>query len=130
MLTEKNVLHFKIAAILCSIYVAFGAFGAHGLKAKLTAQDLATYETGLRYLIIHAMGILLVNQTFVLLKYYNPWPTRLFYVGIVLFSVSLMLHGVRHLLGFDGNVFALIAPVGGLCFIAGWLVYFFSLKTK
>lgn len=128
MIIVKVIRNFKIAAILCAIYVTLGAFGAHGLKDKLSVLDLATYETGLRYLIIHALGIILVNTSYHQLAIYNSWTIRLFYAGIILFSGSLIIHATRHLLGFDMNVFALIAPIGGLCFIAGWLVYFFSVR--
>jgi|TARA_B110000902_G_scaffold6928_2_gene8283 uncharacterized membrane protein YgdD (TMEM256/DUF423 family) len=115
--------HMRAGAILCNLYVILGAFGAHGLESKLTITQLATYHTGLRYLIIHGIALILTNYT------YQHWGTQkrysnlFFYLGIVLFSFSLMVHATKGLMGIDLNVFAHLAPIGGLCFIVGWIFY-------
>ena len=108
---------FATGAALCGLGVLLGAFGAHGLKDRLTPEMLSVFETGIRYHLVHALGILAVGSAVA------RWPQTLvsvagwcFIAGIVLFSGSLYLlsvTGVRWL--------GAITPVGGLLFIAGWI---------
>ena len=96
--------------------VAFGAFGAHGLRARLSPDLLAVFETGVRYQMYHALAILAVGLIVVRL---DGWLYRgagwLFAGGIVLFSGSLYalaLTGVTTL--------GAVTPIGGLLFLLGW----------
>ena len=99
--------------------VALGAFGAHGLQNKLTEQMLATYETGVKYHMMHALGLILIG---IISRYTSGsvlinWSGWLICAGIVLFSGSLYLlsiGGIRWL--------GAITPLGGLSFLAGWLL--------
>src|SRR3954452_1275328 len=109
-------IFFGLGAISAFIGVALGAFAAHGLKARLDPTMLATFETGVRYHLYHALGLLAVAWAA------TRWPGVavnasgwLFVAGIVLFSGSLYalsLTGVRWL--------GAITPFGGLAFLAGW----------
>ena len=63
MNSRNPYTHMRAGAILCTVYVILGAFGAHGLESKLTVAQLATYHTGLRYLIVHAIALILTNHT-------------------------------------------------------------------
>jgi uncharacterized membrane protein YgdD (TMEM256/DUF423 family) len=109
-------LFFLLGALSALVAVAAGAFGAHGLKARLDPDLLGVFETGVRYQMYHALGLIAVAWAFA------RWPTTtvaaagwLFVVGTVLFSGSLYglsLSGMRWL--------GAIAPLGGLAFIAGW----------
>jgi uncharacterized membrane protein YgdD (TMEM256/DUF423 family) len=99
--------------------VAAGAFGAHALKARLSVEHLASWETASHYHLIHAVMLVLVGT--MLGPDSNsrmlPWAGRFFMAGIVLFSGSLYLlavSGVRKL--------GIVTPFGGLCFLAGWLM--------
>ncbi|MDZ7343416.1 MAG: DUF423 domain-containing protein [candidate division KSB1 bacterium] len=110
-------LFFILAALLAFLSVAAGAFGAHGLKARLPSEMLNTFETGVRYHFYHALAL------FVAAWAYTRWPTSvtaaagwLFVAGIIVFSGSLYaltLSGQRWL--------GAITPFGGLAFLAGWL---------
>jgi uncharacterized membrane protein YgdD (TMEM256/DUF423 family) len=98
-----------IAAINGGLAVMAGAFAAHGLKAHLSADSLAVFETGARYQMYHALAMALAALI----------PARqaaiAFLGGIVLFSGSL------YLLALTGTtIWGAITPIGGLCFIAGW----------
>lgn len=108
-----------LAGILGALAVILGAFGAHALKARLTAGQLQIFETGVRYHFYHAFALLL---TAILYKDYPgkllAWAGRLFTAGIFLFSGSLYF--LSNLDGF--KMLGIITPIGGACFIAGWLL--------
>ena len=105
-----------LGALAGFIGVALGAFGAHGLRSRLTAEMLAVFETGVRYQMYHACAILVVALAAARL---DGWLIRaagwFFTGGIVLFSGSLYalaLTGVTAL--------GVVTPIGGLAFLAGW----------
>ena len=110
-------LFFGLGAASAFIAVALGAFAAHGLKARLGADLLAAFETGVRYQMFHALALLAVAWAC------TRWPGALvtasgwlFVAGTVLFSGSLYalaLSGMRGL--------GIVTPFGGLAFLAGWL---------
>jgi uncharacterized membrane protein YgdD (TMEM256/DUF423 family) len=108
---------FGVGAIAAGVGVALGAFGAHGLKARVGPDLLAIFETGVRYQLIHALGLLAVGWAAD--RWPGPWiPAAgwLFVAGIAVFSGSLYLlalTGVRWL--------GAITPLGGIAFIAGWI---------
>jgi uncharacterized membrane protein YgdD (TMEM256/DUF423 family) len=108
---------FSIGCALGFTGVALGAFGAHALKGRLAAEQLATFEVGVRYQLIHALALLAVAWAC------TRWPGRtaqaggwLFTIGTLLFSGSLYaltLAGVRGL--------GLVTPIGGVALLLGWL---------
>jgi uncharacterized membrane protein YgdD (TMEM256/DUF423 family) len=103
-------------AVLLALAVGIGAFGAHGLQGKLDAYSMGIYERAVFYHFIHALGILLTAVLPIQLSYAR-WAGMLFIAGIVLFSGSL------YALAITGNrMLGAITPVGGLSFIAGWIV--------
>ncbi len=99
--------------------VALGAFGAHGLKARIGQDLLAVYQTGVQYHTTHALSLLAVGivahwlSDSVLLQL-SGW---LFLAGIILFSGSLYLLAISGL-GWLGA----ITPLGGTAFLAGWVL--------
>jgi uncharacterized membrane protein YgdD (TMEM256/DUF423 family) len=105
-----------IAALAGFLGVALGAFGAHGLRNRLTPDMLAVFETGVRYQMYHALALL---ATAALMDRLNGWLITtagwLFVTGIVLFSGSL------YALALTGvTILGAITPLGGLAFLAGW----------
>lgn len=127
---HKSTTHIWVASIICSLYVALGAFGAHGLEHKLSLSQLGTYNTGLRYLIIHALGLILMNLTFIVKGKFNIGVPIGTYLGMILFSLSLVIHATKDLLGIEVDVFAMLAPIGGLCYIFAWLLFAYTLKKS
>jgi uncharacterized membrane protein YgdD (TMEM256/DUF423 family) len=118
----SNEIAARILGILGSVFgllaVALGAFGAHGLKDRLSPQELATFETGVRYQMYHALALLLV--VFLIVRggagssQAAGWA---FVVGVLLFSGSLylmVLTGARWL--------GPVTPIGGVAFLVGWLL--------
>ena len=108
---------FLIAgAVLGFIGVALGAFAAHGLESRLSADNLDTYQTAARYHIYHALALL--GVAYAAQRFGGGWTTAagwLFIAGVVLFSGSLYLLAVSGL-----KALGAVAPLGGLCFLAGW----------
>ena len=112
------------AALLGALSVILGAFAAHGLKEIVSTEQLAIFETGVRYQFYHAFALLAVG---ILYKEFPnkflSWSGKLFCVGIIFFSGSLYA-----LTLYNGEIspafkwIYLITPLGGLCFIVGWLL--------
>jgi uncharacterized membrane protein YgdD (TMEM256/DUF423 family) len=119
---NKNLI---LIGTLGAIAVALGAFGAHGLKSLLTEVQMSTFETGIRYHFYHTFAIL---GAAILTKNRASKPLNiaiiLFIVGIILFSGSLYLLACKDILGIESWTFlGPITPLGGACFIAGWVVF-------
>lgn len=104
-----------IAAINMAIAVALGAFGAHGIKNIVNAQQLEWWHTATLYLFVHALGLLLVG-ILIRLKYAKHLSAWLLQVGIIIFAGSLyaMTLGAPLWLG-------AITPIGGVLMIGGWI---------
>lgn len=97
--------------------VALGAFAAHGLKARLSAEYLAVFQTGVHYQLIHALalfGVALLLQRL---------PSGLLHAAGSLFALGILLFsGSLYLLTLSGiGKLGMITPLGGLAFLAGWL---------
>lgn len=110
-------LFLAAAAISAAISVGAGAFGAHGLRARLSPELLAVFETGARYEMYHAIGLALAAWAAGRFPgAAAAWAGWLFVAGTVLFSGSLYalaLTGVRAL--------GAVTPLGGVAFIGGWI---------
>lgn len=108
---------FGIGALSALISVAAGAFGAHALRARLTPEHLAIFETAARYQMYHALGLLAVAWAVARWPGALPvWAGWLFLAGTVLFSGSLYilaLTGIRW--------WGAVTPLGGVAFLAGWV---------
>jgi len=111
------------ASVLLAMAVGIGAFGAHGLKLQISNEMLQIYKTGVEYHFYHALGLLLIGVLAVAVPSLSlKWPFILFLAGIILFSGSLYLLAVTGL-----KVLGAITPLGGLSFIAGWILLFFTI---
>ena len=108
----------QAGAVLMLLAVALGAFAAHGLKSRLTPDMLAVFETGVRYHVYHALALLALGAA--------RGPDKAgwcFVAGIAVFSGSL------YVLALTGEKrLGMITPIGGLLFIAGWVL--FALKPR
>lgn len=118
-----------LIGVLGASSVALGALGAHALKNKLneglmTADQLAGFDTAARYQMYHALAMLamvLVSAT--QSSNWFKWAYNCFLIGILLFSGSLYLLTTRQLTGLEGlRMLGPVTPLGGLFFIAGWLL--------
>jgi uncharacterized membrane protein YgdD (TMEM256/DUF423 family) len=113
-----------IGALACLLAVLLGAFGAHALRARLTPDMLAVYQTGVQYHFWHALGLLGIALA---LAHFPAaqglkWAGWLMLAGILIFSGSLYLlatSGARWL--------GAITPVGGAAFIAAWAMFAYAI---
>jgi len=111
-------LILSVAAIFLVLAVAIGAFGAHGLKTHLSDEMMQTYKTGVEYHFYHALGLLLIGVLSISIPSgLLNWSAIFLIMGIILFSGSLY---VLAILGIKW--FGAITPIGGLSFIAGWVL--------
>jgi uncharacterized membrane protein YgdD (TMEM256/DUF423 family) len=111
------------AGVLGVIGVLGGAFGAHALKEVLSAEHLLSFQTGIRYQMIHAVVLLFL---FLLLQKYELKQFRiatiLIFWGVILFSGSIYLLTLKNCFGLEILKFAgPITPIGGLLIITGWV---------
>jgi uncharacterized membrane protein YgdD (TMEM256/DUF423 family) len=115
-----------IASLLGFLGVALGAFGSHALRARLTTERIAQFETGVRYQLWHALAL------FVVVWFRTIGPDRgtesiagiLFIVGVILFCGSLYLLAVTGARGWGA-----VTPVGGVCLLAGWVCLIVAAAT-
>jgi len=120
---ERHILWIIIGSALAALAVAIGAFGAHGLKSRVSADDLIIFETGVRYHMYHSLALILLGLIGVNFQSnVVQLPAILFLVGIIIFSGTLYLiplTGLRWL--------GAITPIGGTALILGWIMLIFNL---
>ena len=122
---HRKILLWGIGFAITSVLL--GAFGAHALKSFLTPEKLQSYETGVRYQLIHALALISLsfygqlNKTNDFLNKGIGWAAHFFIVGAFLFSGSI--YGLALLSVIHPSwsfILGPITPIGGLCFMLGW----------
>jgi len=113
----QNRIALKIAGVLGFLGVALGAFGAHGLKNILSANDTATiWQTAVLYHLLHSVSGLWASER-------RPLVVWIWAAGVLFFSGSLYVLAVTNL-----RWLGAITPLGGLLLLAGWAILIFSKK--
>ncbi len=134
MILNKQI---STIGVLGAVAVALGAFGAHTLKNQLpsgliTQDQINGFDSGVKYQMYHTLAmflIIILKQNFNS-KFLN-WAYYLFFVGIILFSGSLYFLCTRNLYNAEFlKVLGPITPLGGLCFMAGWVCLSLSVIKK
>lgn len=113
-------LFLILGAINAALAVLLGAFGAHGLKARISVEMLGVYQTGVQYHLFHALGLLVVGimALHIVDSVYLRWAGWFMLAGVMLFSGSLYMlsvGGIRWL--------GMVTPFGGLAFITAWMLF-------
>jgi uncharacterized membrane protein YgdD (TMEM256/DUF423 family) len=107
-----SIMLFRLAAVLCFLAVALGAFGAHCLRSMLEGRGMIdVWNKAVFYHFIHAIALLVLA----LYGTINRGACSLLFLGILLFSGSLYLLALTNL-----RWLGAVTPLGGLCFLAGW----------
>jgi len=112
-------LFLALGCINAMLVVLIGAFGAHGLKARLTVENMAVFQTGVQYHFYHAVGLILLGLIALQIPItpYLRWSGWLMLVGIILFSGSLYALSITNI-----RWLGMITPFGGMAFILAWLL--------
>jgi uncharacterized membrane protein YgdD (TMEM256/DUF423 family) len=120
-------LFLILGGINAALVVMLGAFGAHGLKAKISTEMLAVYQTGVHYHLFHALGLLAVGlvATQIADTVWLKWSGWLMLVGIILFSGSLYVLSVSGL-----RWLGMVTPFGGVAFITAWIVFVIAIMKS
>jgi len=124
-MTQRTIL--LTGAVLGGLSVIIGAFGAHALKETLMQTGRAdTFELAVRYQFYHALAILIAGS---LAERFNGkrigQAALLFLLGIIFFSGSLYILSLTGI-----TILGAVTPIGGLFFIAGWLLLFIGIYKK
>jgi len=109
-----------LGGVNAMLVVMLGAFGAHALKARLSVDMMAVYQTGIHYHLFHALGLLAVGLVAMQISdsAYLRWSGWLMLAGIVLFSGSLYLLSISGL-----RWLGAVTPFGGMTFIVAWILF-------
>lgn len=119
--------NLSLAAIIGFLAVILGAFGAHALKEILEPDALTSFETGVRYMIYHAIVLLFVNTYNGFLEKTKNRISTLFFIGIILFSGSIFAITVADV---SAKQIWFLTPLGGFAFLLGWLYLIYAFMKK
>lgn len=109
-----------LSSVFLALAAAIGAFGAHIIQDMVTAERFAVYQTGVQYHFYHAIGLMMIGLAAMhmaqnkLLK----WSGYSMILGIIIFPGSLYLLTIT-----DTGWLGAITPIGGVAFIAGWILF-------
>ena len=109
-----------LASILLALAVVVGAFGAHIIQDMVTEERFAVYQTGVQYHFYHALGLMMIGLAAMHMAQNKllRWSGYSMILGIIIFSGSLYLLTIT-----DTGWLGAITPIGGLTFIAGWILF-------
>ena len=120
---DRHNTWIVVGTCFACLAVILGAFAAHGLKSKISTEDLAIFETGVRYQMYHSLGLILLGLIgFQTAQDIVFFPALMFIIGIIIFSGTLYLipmTGLRWL--------GAVTPIGGTAFILGWSFLIYNL---
>lgn len=102
--------------------IVLGAFGAHALKKTFTEEQLASFETGVKYQMYHALLLIVIGLNLPLVNSLQHVMVIFLIVGVVLFSFSIYGLCISSSKGKKIKILGPITPLGGLCLIMGWVL--------
>lgn len=118
------------AAILLMLAIILGAFGAHGLKDKVSPERIATFEVGVRYQFYIGLAMLILGFNEEKLGFSLKPIFLLLLIGVLFFSVSIYFLAIQEILGASLKFLGPITPLGGLLMIIGFLIFLVKLMRK
>ena len=117
------MLFIKLGIIFCMLSVVIGAFGAHSLESTI-GDKMETFKTGVQYQIFHGLALIVTGLLSIVLKIDLSIAGYLFIVGICLFSGILYMIAI-----YKYSFLGMIAPIGGLSFIAAWSILLYKISN-
>ena len=124
---EKKIS--AVAGFLGMTAIILGAFGAHALKKYLSLDQLATFETGVKYQMYHALFLLFLGMNKSISDKVKNVIFILVFTGILMFSVSIYLLATMSITSINFKPFGIITPIGGLLLIMGWIIFTYQFLT-
>lgn len=121
---KETVLIF--ASLFGALAIIFGAFGAHALKKKFTTEQLASFETGVKYQMYHALVLLILGLNFPMVNTLEAIMITCFIVGTLLFSFSIYGLTISASKGKKLKFLGPVTPLGGLLLFFGWVLLLVS----
>lgn len=118
------------AALFGMTAIILGAFGAHALKQILTPDQLATFETGVKYQMYHALFLLFIGLNAQLADKVKKTILILTIFGVIFFSGSIYLLATDSLNSFNFKVIGIVTPIGGLLLIGSWGILLWNFLKK
>src|SRR6218665_2743481 len=115
------------AALIGMTAIILGAFGAHALKKYLSIEQLASFETGVKYQMYHALFLLFLGVTTFLSEKAKKTILQLVIFGVIFFSGSIYLLSTKPLTGIDFKFIGPVTPIGGALLIVAWSVLFWNI---
>lgn len=110
----------SIASLLGMVAIILGAFGAHALKKQLSIDELATFETGVKYQMYHALFLLFLGVNSIIDVKTKKVICILVIFGVAIFSGSIYLLATKNITGIDFKPLGFITPIGGALLIVAW----------
>lgn len=117
------MLFIKLGIVFCMLSVIIGAFGAHSLENTI-GDKMETFKTGVQYQIFHGLALIVTGLLSIVLKIDLSIAGYLFVVGICLFSGTLYMIAI-----YKYSFLGMVAPIGGLSFIASWSVLLYKISS-
>jgi uncharacterized membrane protein YgdD (TMEM256/DUF423 family) len=110
--------------------IILGAFGAHALKTVLTMDQLATFETGVKYQMYHAFFLFFIGLNTKLSFKIKKTLLALTILGVIFFSGSIYLLATDSLNSFNFKIIGFVTPIGGLLLIIAWSIVLIQFLKK
>lgn len=125
---DRRIL--STGAVFGFIAIILGAFGAHALKEVLDANQLASFETGVKYQMYHALFLLFLGNSNLVSEKAKKSIYFFILSGVLLFSGSIYLLATKNISNIDFRIIGILTPIGGLLMIIGWLLLFLNIINK
>lgn len=120
-----------LTALVFGIFtIVLGAFGAHGLKQYLSAEQLSSFEVGVKYLMFHALFLMFVASTNFVEENEKKAIFYFTLFGTLFFSGSIFLLTTKSVSGIDFKFLGPVTPIGGLLLIVAWIWLFIKILMK
>ncbi|WP_127137254.1 DUF423 domain-containing protein [Flagellimonas oceanensis] len=119
-----------IGVVMGMLAIILGAFGAHGLEKLVDTEAVATFETGVRYQIYHALFLLFLGGWNGMEAKTKKTVFALVLSGVILFSFSIYLLALNSLTSFNFKVIGFLTPIGGVLLIAAWIYLGYHILTQ
>jgi uncharacterized membrane protein YgdD (TMEM256/DUF423 family) len=115
------------AALMGMTAIILGAFGAHALKKYLAVEQLASFETGVKYQMYHALFLLFLGTTSLIGEKAKKALFQFVVFGVIFFSGSIYLLATKAISGIDFGFIGIITPIGGTLLIVAWAILFWNI---